>query len=151
MSRKILPHLLLALLALPLSFQPASADQPAPTHKTAKAKKHRIVMQVTDGSHYKWNEALINIKNIQNELGRRNVVIDLVVYDAAIDMLKLESEVAPRVAEAIASGVKVVACQNTMQALGLTDADMLPGIGYTPAGVVYLMLRQEEGYAYVKP
>ena len=30
-------------------------------------------------------------------------------------------------------------------------ADMLSGIGYVPAGVVTLMQRQQQGWAYIRP
>jgi intracellular sulfur oxidation DsrE/DsrF family protein len=45
----------------------------------------------------------------------------------------------------------VVACENTMRAQKLVYADMLPKIGYVPAGVVELMKKQQEGYAYIRP
>ena len=48
-------------------------------------------------------------------------------------------------------GVKIVACENTMKAQKLVYADMLPTIGYVPAGVVELMKKQQQGYAYIRP
>ena len=38
-----------------------------------------------------------------------------------------------------------------MKAQKLVYADMLPAIGYVPAGVVELMKKQQEGYAYIRP
>jgi len=38
-----------------------------------------------------------------------------------------------------------------MRAQKLTQADMLPRIGYVPAGVVELMKRQQQGWAYLRP
>jgi intracellular sulfur oxidation DsrE/DsrF family protein len=38
-----------------------------------------------------------------------------------------------------------------MRAQKLTHADMLNGIGYVPAGVVTLMQRQQQGWAYIRP
>jgi intracellular sulfur oxidation DsrE/DsrF family protein len=55
------------------------------------------------------------------------------------------------VTQALRDGVSVVACQNTMRAMELTEKDMLPGIGYVPAGVVELMRKQQHGYAYIRP
>jgi intracellular sulfur oxidation DsrE/DsrF family protein len=66
-------------------------------------------------------------------------------------MLKGDSPLAQRISAALKTGVKVVACENTMKALHLTYADMLPDIGYVPAGVVELMQKQQQGYAYVRP
>lgn len=93
----------------------------------------------------------MNAINVISELGRNNVTMEIVAYGPAIDMLRIESEVAPRVDEVIGSGVKVIACENTMRVGHITTADMLPDIHYTRSGVVYLMKKQHEGYAYIRP
>lgn len=110
----------------------------------------RVVFQVSDGDPKRWNLALNNIRNVGEELGP-GVEIELVAYGPGIGMLKADSEVGNRVADAVKAGVKVVACRNTMKAQKLVDADMLPTIGYVPAGVVELMKRQSEGWAYIRP
>jgi intracellular sulfur oxidation DsrE/DsrF family protein len=74
-----------------------------------------------------------------------------VAYGPGIGMLKLDSVAGARVAEAMASGMSVVACENTMRNQKITREDMLPKIGYVGAGVVQLMARQKEGYAYIRP
>ena len=66
-------------------------------------------------------------------------------------MLKLESPVATRVADAVGKGIQVVACENTLAAQKLTRADMLGNISYVPAGVVELMRKQQQGWAYIRP
>jgi intracellular sulfur oxidation DsrE/DsrF family protein len=137
-------------LALPLPGHAADAVQP----NTAAAKisdKERVVFQVSDGDPKKWNLALNNVKNVQDALGKDKVDVELVVYGPGIDMLKLESAAGNRVDDAIADGVRVVACENTMAAQNLTKADMLKSIGYVPAGVIELIKRQQQGYAYIRP
>jgi uncharacterized protein len=117
----------------------------------AAAVRHKAVFQVSDGDPQKWNLALNNAKNVQDDLGSSAVDLEIVVYGPGIGMLKLESPVATRVAEAMKSGVAVVACENTMKGQKLTRADMLPDIAYVKAGVVELMTKQREGYAYIRP
>jgi intracellular sulfur oxidation DsrE/DsrF family protein len=46
---------------------------------------------------------------------------------------------------------KVNACQNTMRGQHLTKDDMLSDIGYVPSGVIEIIKKQEEGYAYLRP
>jgi intracellular sulfur oxidation DsrE/DsrF family protein len=99
----------------------------------------------------KWNLALNNARNIQSDLGAANVDIELVAYGPGIGMLKADSIVANRVDEALAAGVKVVACENTMQAQKIPKADMMSKIAYVPAGVVEIMQRQQQGWAYIRP
>jgi uncharacterized protein len=113
--------------------------------------KHKVIFQVSDNDPRKWNLALNNVKNVQEDLGRDNVEIELVAYGPGLPMLKLESEVSNRIADAIAHGVNIMACENTMFNTKLNRDDMLPDIGYVKAGVVELMLKQQQGYAYIRP
>ena len=133
--------------ALAQSPTPLAASGTANT--TAPA--NRIVIQVSDNDAAKWNLALNNAKNIQADLGAANVAIEIVAYGPGINMLKMDSAVGGRVDEAVASGVKVVACENTMRGAKLTRPDMLDRIGYVPAGVVELMQKQQQGWAYLRP
>jgi uncharacterized protein len=117
----------------------------------AATQRARVVIQVSDSDQGKWNLALNNAKNIQTDLGAANVDIEIVTYGPGIDMLKLDSPVGGRIGEATTAGVKVIACENTMRGQKLTRADMLNGISYVPAGVVELMSRQQQGWAYIRP
>ncbi|TMG82802.1 MAG: hypothetical protein E6H67_17820 [Betaproteobacteria bacterium] len=123
----------------------AHAEQSSP-------QRSKVVIQVSDGEQTKWNLALNNAKNIQTDLGAANVDIEIVVYGAGgIGMLKFDSPVGNRVDEAIASGVKIVACETTMRGQNLAHSDMLKGIGYVGSGVVELMSKQQQGWAYIRP
>lgn len=113
--------------------------------------KQKVVFQVSDADPKKWALTLNNVKNIQQDLGKGNTDIEVVAYGPGIGMLKLDSEVGTRVAEALGSGVHVVACGNTMTNMKLSKDDMLPNIGYVKAGVVELMKKQQENYAYIRP
>ena len=137
----------LALAALP---QTGSADQSA-QEKQAAAAKQKVIFQVSDNDPQKWNLALNNAKNVQQDLGRGNVSIEIVAYGPGIGMLKLDSPVATRVDEAKQGGVEIVACENTMKAQKISRDDMLPAIAYVSAGVIELMQKQQQGYAYIRP
>ena len=117
----------------------------------AAPQRARVVIQVSDADPGKWNLALNNAKNIQTDLGAANVDVELVAYGPGIGMLKADSLVANRIDEALGAGVKVVACENTMRGQKLTQADMLGKIGYVPAGVVEIMQKQQQGWAYIRP
>lgn len=113
--------------------------------------KEKVIFQVSDADPAKWNLALNNAKNVQQMVGADKVDAEIVVYGPGIGMLKFDSSVASRVEEAQKSNVTIVACENTMKAMKLTKADMLPNTSYVPAGVVELMRKQNEGYAYIRP
>ena len=117
----------------------------------AGKKRQGLVIQVSDNDPAKWNLALNNAKNVQDDLGASNVDIEIVVYGPGISMLKLESPTGSRIAEAMKANIKIVACENTMQGQKLTKDDMLGGISYVNAGVIEIMKKQGEGWAYIRP
>lgn len=119
--------------------------------QSAAAKRQGIVIQVSDNDPAKWNLALNNAKNLQDDVGAANVDIEIVAYGPGIGMLKLESPTGSRIADAAKAGVKVTACENTMRGQKLTKDDMLTGISYVPAGVTEIMKKQHEGWAYLRP
>jgi uncharacterized protein len=129
--------MLLGALALPPA---ALADE-----------KARMVIQVSESDPATWNLALNNAKNIQKDVGKDKVDLEIVAFGPGIGMLKAESEVANRINEAVDSGVQVMACQNTMRNQKLNKEDMNAKVGYVPSGVVEIMQRQQQGYAYLRP
>ena len=132
------------LVAVALAASPALSQ-------TAAAPANRVVMQVSDNDPGKWNLALNNARNMQDDLNAEAIDLEIVVYGPGIGMLKADSPVAKRVADALKAGVQVVACENTMRNQKVGRADMLPGIGYVDAGVVEIMKKQQQGWAYIRP
>ena len=135
----------LSAVALIASFSVHAAPAPAETNRD------KVIIQVSDSLPEKWNLALNNARNLQEAIGRDKVDVEIVVYGPGIEMLKMESEVGNKVDKAIAEGVKIVACQNTMKARRLTQTDMLSTVAYVPAGVVEIMRKQQQGWAYLRP
>ncbi len=136
-----------SLLGGPLLASSAQAAE----NTMAQSAKHKVVFQVSDNDPGKWNLTLNNAFNVQMVLGKNDTEIEIVVYGPGINMLKMDSIVGNRIDQAEKSGIKVVACENTMHAQKLTKEDMLPDIGYVPGGVVEIMKREGEGWAYIRP
>ena len=137
-------HALVAALALAVLVAAAPA-------LAAPAAQNRVVMQVSDNDPAKWNLALNNARNLQADLGSNNVEIEIVAYGPGIGMLKADSVVGNRVGDALGSGVKFGACENTMRSQKLEKADMLKGIDFVAAGVVEIMQKQQQGWSYLRP
>lgn len=137
---------LLAFSGLPLLLHAGSAEA-----RTVAGKVHKVIFQVSDNNPHKWNLTLNNVRNLQKALGKERVRIEVVAYGPGIGMLKMDSVVGNRVNKAVKNGAKIMACENTMRGKHLSKSDMLPSVGYVPAGVVELMKKQEQGYAYIRP
>ena len=135
----------------PLTSFAVQGKKTAHPVKAVKEAKKKVVIQVSDADPKKWALALSNAANVQEDLGKENVDVEIVAYGPGLGMLKLESEAGERVKSALDEGVKVIACENTMRKQKLSQADMLPNLGYAKAGVVEIMAKQAEGYAYIRP
>jgi uncharacterized protein len=112
---------------------------------------YKVVLQVSDNDPAKWNLALNNARNIQQDLGKDHVAIEIVAYGPGLPMLKADSKVAGRLAQALDSSIGLMACENTMHNTRVTKDQMYSGISYVDAGVVHIMKRQREGWQYIRP
>lgn len=130
----------------------------AQTSSQQLTQPERLLIHVAEAT--KWAEALSNAKNAQKALGGGNVAIEIVANSRGLEGLMLQQPAIPenvkaelniRIAAAIKSGIRIVACENTMTGRGLTEFDMLPNIEYTPAVVVEILQKQRQGWAYMRP
>jgi len=117
-----------------------------------KPDKASFIIQVSDNDPAKWNLALNNAKNVQQDLGGPDKTdIEIVAYGPGLNMLKFDSQVANRIQEAQAAGVKVVACGNTMKAQKVNKEDLVPGVDVVKAGVLEIGDKQQKGWSYIRP
>jgi intracellular sulfur oxidation DsrE/DsrF family protein len=140
------PRLAAALLLCAALLGPAHGTPP----DAAEATPARAVFQISDADPAKWGLVLGNVANAQKALGK-SLVVEVVVFGPGINALKNGSPLDARVKAAVANGVAFAACENSMAAFQLAPADMLPGVGFVHSGVVELIERQRQGYAYVRP
>lgn len=143
---------LLALLLAAPALAPAAAIAGAAPPKAAgkAAAKPRVVFQINEDDSRKWHTVLANLNNVQEELGGK-AEISVVVIGPGLGMLKLDALTANGVQDAMATGVRFVACGNSMQSMKLTKDDMIDGIDYARAGYVEIMRLQKRGHAYIRP
>jgi uncharacterized protein len=142
LQRKVIRLILIGVLAVMGIAQTTSA---------ADKVKEKVVLQVSDDSPKTWNQVLNVIENLQQAYGKDNVDIKLVAFGFGIAILKLESVAGSRVQDAVQNGAQIVACEVTMRRQKLTKADMLPNIGYVPAGVVEIIKLQKQGWTAIRP
>jgi intracellular sulfur oxidation DsrE/DsrF family protein len=91
------------------------------------------------------------VKNIQNVYGNDKVEVEVVVFGHGSVMLKLDSPLANRGDETLATDAKVSMCENTMKGQKLTKEDMHPRIGYVNAGVIEIIEKQKQGRSVIRP
>jgi len=110
-----------------------------------------VLLQVSDDNPKTWGQALNVVKNIQNAYGKDKVDIEVVAFGLGAGMLKMDSPLANRIDETLATGANVAMCENTMKGQKLTRDDMHPRIAYVPAGVIEIIEKQKQGWTVIRP
>lgn len=126
------------------------AGKSSASMQTAGAPKG-VVIQVSEADPAKWEMALINARNVRKAYGDKPVGVEIVAYGPGLKMLRKDSPVTSGLEEAQQNGVKLKACGNTMNMTHTTRDELNRAVDVVPAGVVEIMERQQEGYAYVRP
>ena len=141
MIRKTFSLLLLGIAALAFVSSPALAE----------VAKQGVVIQVSDDNPKTWSQALNVVKNIQDDYGKDKVDIEVVAFGLGAGMLKMDSPLANRIDDTLATGANVSMCENTMKGQKLTKDDMHPRIGYVKAGVIEIIEKQKQGWTVIRP
>lgn len=116
----------------------------------AQEKRHRVVIAVTSGDEVDWRLTAGNIRNLLASFPKDSVEIEVVAYGPGLRMLIRPSSVGDEIIELQARHVRFVACENSMRAKHVTTVDLLDGAITVPSGIVELVTKQEQGWAYIK-
>jgi intracellular sulfur oxidation DsrE/DsrF family protein len=122
----------------------------APAVQTVGTPKG-VVIQVSKNDPAEWEMALTNARNVRKAYGDQPMEVEIVAYGPGLKMLRSDSPVAARLEQARQEGVKLLACGNTMRATHTTREDLNWLVDVVPAGIVEIMQKQSEGFAYVRP
>jgi intracellular sulfur oxidation DsrE/DsrF family protein len=113
-------------------------------------KIHKVVMQLNSADTAVWSGMLGNIRNFQ-KVWPGNVAIEVVVHGKALNFLVAsKSHLAPDVEKMTKLGVVFNACENTMNKYGIKKEMLIPSVSSVPSGVAELVIKQEEGWSYIK-
>lgn len=152
LKRSVLPIMaVLAMLAYLAPTGPAAAAQSTPG-------VHKLVLQVDDNDPKRMNLVLNNAANIDAYYKNKGeeVTIDIVAYGPGLKMLLGKSPVKARIKSFGQNfdNISFKACGNTYKKftkkLGHAPK-LLPEAKIVPAGVVWIMEREEQGWSYVRP
>lgn len=111
----------------------------------------KVILHVNEKE--KWNIALGNIKNILKE--DPTLIIEVLVHGDPI--VNLREKDAKRLGfyseinELASKGVAFAACNNTLTKMEIKKEELCDFVEVVPAGIMELIKKQNEGYAYVKP
>ncbi|MBK8194940.1 MAG: DsrE family protein [Lewinellaceae bacterium] len=124
------------------AFSQEAAHTPDPT-------EYKVVIQLTNG------DTLVHmalVKQIGHILeAAPNTKIEVVCHSGGLPFLvSAQTTEAAKIKTLQARGVEFSACENTMRSQKVQRADLVQGSGTVPSGMVEVIKKQHEGWAYIK-
>mgnify|MGYP000225738313 FL=1 len=113
-------------------------------------KEHKVVIQLNTADTASWSSTIGNIRNLQ-KIWPNNISIEVVAHGKGLDLIVAnKTHIANDVNALSKEGVVFAACENSMRKHNVTKADLLPVAITVPSGVAEVILKQEQGWAYLK-
>lgn len=109
-----------------------------------------VVFHLDEGDPEKQGSVMRNVSNLLGALGAATVV-ELVTHGPGVDALLAGGPNEQAVRDLLAKGVQVSACANTMGSKQIGEDALVPGVRVVPSGVAQVVVRQREGWSYVRP
>lgn len=109
---------------------------------------YKVVIQLTESEVSVQKATLNQVANILKALGKVN--IEVVTHSLGIELLLKEAHFSNHLAQLNKQGIAFLVCQNALQARGLHQEDLLPFAKIIPSAVAHLVVRQAEGWSYLR-
>jgi uncharacterized protein len=119
------------------------------TAQVVSTKEHKIVMQLVSGDTAIYRMTIRQIGNLRK--AAPNTKIEVVCHSAGIYLLVSEKTTYQKEIEDLAKqGIVWAACENTMRERKIPKEKLIPVCTTVPSGVFEVVLKQEEGWSYLK-
>ena len=118
--------------------------------KVSKVVKHHVVIQVSNNDTAAWKGLMNNIKHLK-EIWGDSVQIEVVAHGPGIELLvAAKTTQQKKISDYKKTGVVFAACENTMRQRNISKADMIPEADFVPSGVGEVIMKEENGWSYLK-
>ena len=114
----------------------------------------KVLLHLDDSA--RWAMTLGNAANLLQYAASSGTPLVLEIVANGPAVCELCAEAAEKLGigaqlESLAPSVRICACKNALKANGIPAEELYPFVQVVPAGVAELALRQDEGFAYIKP
>lgn len=100
----------------------------------------------------KWDMLINNVSNLLKDMADVQVEVEIVANGQSVPYFDSTNDVETDIynlKKLNENGVKIVGCNNSLTAHGITKEELYPFVHVVPAGVSELVKKQNEGFAYV--
>jgi intracellular sulfur oxidation DsrE/DsrF family protein len=117
---------------------------------TLEKAPHKVVIQLSSSDTLAWKMLMNNIKNIK-AVWEDKVTIEVIANGPGLNLLMKEKTTqSERIIFFKTQGVTFMACENTLKERNISKESIIPEAGYVKSAVVDIMLKQEQGWSYIK-
>jgi len=121
-----------------------------------KNKTIKVVFQITQDSPARWKLVIGNAAKVVQIMSAHaiNYKVDVVAYGPGLKVFikKDDKKFYPLLQGLNAYGVNLVACHMTMHAMHVREKQLFPFVNVVyPGAVAYIIKKEMQGYAYIKP
>jgi uncharacterized protein len=112
-------------------------------------KDHKVVFHLSTADTLAYRALTKQLSNVLEVWPKAK--IEVVVHNKGLGFVqKTKSQFEPEIKSLMAQGVHFAVCENSLRQQKLTKDQIFPSAGFVPAGLVEIIKKQEEGWAYIK-
>ncbi len=114
-------------------------------------KDYKVIFHIDELD--KWNLLLANVSNLLEAISDNKVNIEVLANSKAVEYYRKNNKDTKIDEMELLNnkGVKFLACNNSLRGFSLKPDELINFIDIVPVGVLELVNKQMEGYAYLKP
>lgn len=123
-------------------------NQSAQAQDTGKG--HKVVFQFVSADTLSQKSLVNNLRNLR--AGWPDAEVEVVFHGGGISMVMTSTTKYSNILQDFVEkkNIKMVVCENTMREKKVTKAELLPFVGTVPMAIAELILKQEQGWSYIK-
>lgn len=115
-------------------------------------QNYKVIFHIDEMS--KWKLLLANVNNMIHDLKNQSITIEVLVNSEAVKFFiqnELNENDYSTIQNLMNNNVLFCLCNNSLLSNKIELNTLIPNISIVSSGVTELMLKQHEGYAYIKP
>lgn len=100
----------------------------------------------------RWSRVILNTVNFLRDVGPGKAIVEVVANGAGVVAYSQgKPDLIKQIKELHEQGVVLVACRNALNMHNIREESLPAFVTVVPAGITEIVIKQAEGYAYIKP
>lgn len=113
-----------------------------------KTIEYKVVIQLSSNETLVQKATIGQLNNILNAF--THIQVELVMNGAGIELVLNDSGLSNILELQHQKGIQFLVCQNSLNQKNLSANSLLPFIKIVPSALAYLIVKQHEGWSYIK-